>query len=283
MSAPGQDAQTAPPSPGLGKELKKSFGSLIRPPARFLEVLGEHIELMFRCFFWLFRRPFRGKQIVEACEFIGVGSLPIIGLVGMFTGMVTALQAVQSLKVLSAEGFSGSATGIALSTELGPVLTGLMLSGRAGAGIATEIGTMRISEQIDALETMAVSPVQFLVLPRIIGGLLMTPLLMLVFFGIGMLGAYVVAVYGEGVDHGSFVENYKFTVDVAHIIQGCIKSVIFGLAFSLIGCYQGFNAAGGGRGVGLATTRAVVIGSVSILILDFFLTKIILPFMPPIK
>ena len=278
---PGQDAEVRPPGPFA--ELGKVLGSMIRPVTRFLEVLGEHVEMIFRCGFWLFRRPFRAKQIIEACEFIGVGSLPIISLVGMFTGMVTALQAVQSLKALSAEGFSGSATGIALSTELGPVLTGLMLSGRAGAGIATELGTMRISEQIDALDTMAVSPIQFLVLPRVVAGILMTPLLMLVFFGIGMLGGYVVAVYGEGVDRGSFIENYKFTVDIAHIVQGMVKSLVFGLAFSTIGCYQGYNASGGGRGVGLATTRAVVIGSVSILILDFFLTKIILPFMPPLK
>ena len=166
------------------------------------------------------------------------------------------------------------------ATELGPVLTGLMLSGRAGAGIATELGTMRISEQIDALETMAVSPIQYLVAPRVLAGFLMTPILMMVFFAIGMVGGYFVAVIVQGVDHGSFVENFRFSVDPAHLVQGILKSFVFGLAFSLIGCYQGFNASGGGRGVGLATTRAVVIGSVCILILDYFLTDIILAFMP---
>lgn len=291
--APAPEAAPAPaPTTGTApvekaKEVADAVAGGVKDAAapffRFLDVIGSHLIMTARALAWLPRRPFRGRNYLEAMEYIGFGSLPIVLLVGLFTGAVLSLQSVFAFRQLGFESFSGAATGKALSLELAPVLTSLMLAGRAGAGIATELGTMRISEQIDALETMAVSPTQFLVLPRVIGGILMTPLLMLVFYGIGMLGGYVVAVYGEGVDHGSFVENYKFTVDVAHIIQGIVKSLVFGLAFSTIGCYQGYNASGGGRGVGLAMTRAVVIGSVSILILDFFLTKIILPFMPPLK
>jgi phospholipid/cholesterol/gamma-HCH transport system permease protein len=282
----GEDDTTSaqPAPPGKVREaLTTVVGGValaFQPVAAFVNVVGEHFLMLGRCFFWGVKPPYRTRLLLEACEFIGIGSLPIITLVGAFTGMVTALQAVNQLRILGAEGFAGSATGMALATELGPVLTGLMLSGRAGAGIATELGTMRISEQIDALETMAVSPIQYLVVPRVLAGTLMTPVLMLVFFAIGMAGGYLVAVVVQGVDHGQFVENLKFTVDPAHVVQGLIKSTIFGTAFSLIGCYQGYNASGGGRGVGLATTRAVVIGSVSILIMDYFLTDIILPFMP---
>ncbi|MBI4511570.1 MAG: ABC transporter permease [Deltaproteobacteria bacterium] len=252
----------------------------LRPVGAFAEAVGEHLMLLGKCVYWAFRPPFRLRLLVEAAEFIGVGSLPIITLVGTFTGAVTALQSVSQLRVLGAEGFAGSATGLALSTELGPVLTGLMLAGRAGAGIATELGTMRITEQIDALETMAVSPIQYLVVPRIIAATIMTPILMVVFFTVGMAGGYMVGVKTLGVDHGLFVENFRFSVDPSHLAQGFIKSTVFGLAFSLIGCYQGYNAWGGGRGVGLATTKAVVVGSVSILILDYFLTDILLSLMP---
>jgi phospholipid/cholesterol/gamma-HCH transport system permease protein len=151
-----------------------------------------------------------------------------------------------------------------------------MLAGRAGAGIATELGTMRITEQIDALETMAVSPVQYLVAPRLVAGLVMGPILTMAFFLIGMIGAYLVAVVVMRVDHGLFLEKFFWYTDPVHIAQGLIKSVVYGLAVTLIGCYQGFNASGGGRGVGIATTRAVVIGSVTILVLDYFLTDVLI-------
>jgi phospholipid/cholesterol/gamma-HCH transport system permease protein len=135
---------------------------------------------------------------------------------------------------------------------------------------------MRITEQIDALESMAVNPVQYLILPRIIAGMIVTPLLTLMFFVIGMGGAYLVAVVWQGVDHGQYVYNVKDLVQPIDVIQGEIKSVVFGLVVILVGCYQGFHATGGGRGVGLGTTRAVVIASVAVLVLDYFLTDILL-------
>src|SRR5262249_10325937 len=225
---------------------------------------------------WGVRRPFRSRLFVDAMEYIGIGSLPIITLVGAFTGAVTALQAVNALRILKAEGFAGSMTGMTLALELAPVLTGLMLAGRVGAGIATELGTMRITEQIDALETMAGSPIHYLVVPRVVAGTIMAPILTMFFFLIGMVGAYIVAVFGENVDPGSFVENFRWTVDPKHIVQGLIKAVVFGTSLTLVGCQQGYNASGGGRGVGLATTRAVVVGSVTILILDYFLSDVLL-------
>jgi phospholipid/cholesterol/gamma-HCH transport system permease protein len=246
------------------------------PVGRFLDLVGGHLILVGRALAWLPRRPFRGKNYLEAAEYIGWGSLPIVLIVGAFTGMVLSIQAVYAFRQLGFESYSGAMTGKALSIELAPVLTSLMLAGRAGAGIATELGTMRISEQIDALESMAVNPVQFLVLPRLMAAMIVMPILTLLFFIVGMGGAYFVAVVLEGVSQGQWVAKIRDIVEFTDVLQGLIKSVFFGFLVTLIGCYQGFNASGGGRGVGIGTTRAVVLGSVSTLVLDYFLTDILL-------
>jgi phospholipid/cholesterol/gamma-HCH transport system permease protein len=246
------------------------------PVRGFLEMVGEHLLLVGRAFAWLPRRPFRMANYLDAAEYIGFGSLAIVLLVGAFTGMVTSLQSVYAFSQFGLESFSGGATGKALSIELGPVLTSLMLSGRVGAGIATELGTMRITEQIDALESMAVSPVQYLVLPRLIAAMIVAPVLSLVFFVVGMGAAWFYAVILAHVDQGQWVQNLRDLVDTQDVLQGLIKSVFFGFLVALVGCYQGMNATGGGRGVGMGTTRAVVIASVSTLVLDFFLTRVLL-------
>jgi len=265
------------------KEVAKAVGTGIKdaagPLRRFLDLVGGHLILTGRALFWLPRRPFRFKNYVEAAEYIGWGSLPIILLVGFFTGAVLSLQSVAGFQRFGLESFAGGATGKALSIELAPVMTALMLAGRAGAGIATELGTMRISEQIDALESMAVNPVQFLVLPRLMSSMIVTPILSLLFFVIGMGGAWIIAVPVSSVDHGQWVANLRELVTLTDIVQGLIKSVFFGFTVTLIGCYQGFNASGGGRGVGMGTTRAVVMGSVSVLVMDYFLTDILLTVM----
>jgi phospholipid/cholesterol/gamma-HCH transport system permease protein len=201
---------------------------------------------------------------------------PIVVLVGAFTGMVMSLQSVHAFRQFGLESFSGGLTGKALALELGPVITSLMLAGRAGAGIASEIGTMRITEQIDALEVMAVHPIQFLVTPRVVAAMVVTPMLTLMFFIVGMGGAYVVAVLIEGVDQGQWIANVREVTHVRDVAQGCIKAVVFGFLVATIGCYQGFHATGGGRGVGLATTRAVVFASVATLVSDYFLSEVLL-------
>jgi phospholipid/cholesterol/gamma-HCH transport system permease protein len=238
--------------------------------------VGGHLLLLARALSWLPRRPYRPQNYLDAAEYIGFHSLPIVLLVGAFTGMVLSLQSVFAFRQFGLESFAGGTTGKALAIELAPVMTALMLSGRAGAGIATELGTMRISEQIDALESMAVNPEQFLVLPRIISAMIVTPMLTLLFFAIGMGGAYLVAVILQHVDQGQWVANLQDIVRPTDVLQGLIKSVFFGLLLTLIGCYQGFHATGGGRGVGMGTTRAVVTGSVTILVVDYFLTDILL-------
>ena len=266
--------------PGVAKAIWIGFRDAIAPIGRFLDVLGEHVLLASRALVWLPRRPVRAINYLDAAEYIGFGSLPIILLVGAFTGMVMTLQSVFAFRQFGLEHMAGGIAGKALAIELAPVLTALMLAGRAGAGIATEIGTMRISEQIDALESMAVNPIQFLVLPRLIAGAIMGPILTLLFLLIGMAGSYLVAVIAQGVDHGQFIANVKGLVRPLDVVQGELKSSIFGFVVVLIGCFQGFNATGGGRGVGIGTTRAVVIASVTVLVTDYFLTDLLLQIMP---
>ncbi len=282
--APGDEATEARtagrPNGGAAKAVG---GAVVRgikdagaPVVHFLDYFGSHLLLVGRALAWLPRRPFRLANYLDAAEYIGFGSLPIVLLVGAFTGMVTSLQSVDAFRQFGLESFSGGTTGKALSTELGPVLTSLMLAGRAGAGIATELGTMRITEQIDALESMAVNPIQYLVLPRVIAAMIVTPILALLFFVVGMGGAWLVAVPIQDVDQGQWVANVRDIVAPLDVFQGLIKSVFFGFMVALVGCFQGFNASGGGRGVGMGTTRAVVIASVTTLVGDYFLSAILL-------
>jgi phospholipid/cholesterol/gamma-HCH transport system permease protein len=261
---------------GIARSVWRGVVDAFSPIVRFLQSLGDHVSLAAKALACLPRRPFRAGNYLEAAEYIGFGSLPIILLVGAFTGMVVALQAVFTLRILQAESFAGAFTSKGLALELAPVLTALMLAGRAGSGIATEIGTMRISEQIDALESMAVNPIQFLVLPRIVVGTLVGPILTLLFFVVGMAGAYFIAVIAQGVPAGPFTTNIRDILQPIDVVQGLIKAGFFGFIVTLIGCYQGYNASGGGRGVGIGTTRAVVIASVVVLVSDYFLTDILL-------
>jgi phospholipid/cholesterol/gamma-HCH transport system permease protein len=276
ITPPQPDAKPETPKNGetCGKAVWVGVRDAASPLHKFLDLIGGHIILTMRAISWLPRRPYRGKNYLEAAEYIGFGSLPIILLVGFFTGAVMSLQSVFAFKLFGIESFAGGTTGKAISTELGPVLTSLMLAGRAGAGIATELGTMRISEQIDALESMAVNPIQYLVLPRLVAAAIVTPILTLLFFIVGMGGAYIAAVILLGVDQGQWSANLREIVQLLDVAQGKIKGIFFGFMITLFGCYQGFNATGGGRGVGMGTTRAVVIGSVMTLVLDYFLSDI---------
>lgn len=269
---PGDRISAQAVSGAVAKGVKDAFS----PMMRFLESIGAHLLLVGRALSWLPRRPVRAANYLDAAEYIGFGSLPIVLLVGAFTGMVMSLQSVYAFRQFGLESFSGGTTGKAISTELGPVLTSLMLAGRAGAGIATELGTMRITEQIDALESMAVNPIQYLVLPRLIAAMIVGPILTLLFFIVGMGGAWLVAVIFEHVDQGQWVANVRDIVEPIDVIQGMIKGVFFGFMVALVGCFQGFNASGGGRGVGMGTTRAVVIASVTTLVADYFLSDILL-------
>jgi phospholipid/cholesterol/gamma-HCH transport system permease protein len=245
-------------------------------PTGLVEDVGTHVMLFVSSLRWMLKRPFRVGILIEAMDYIGVQSLLIVCMIGLFVGMVFALQLTSALRQFGTEGFVGATLGIAVTRELSPVFTSIVVAARAGAGMATELGSMRITEQIDALATMAVNPVQYLVTPRVIAGTIMVPLLSLLFVVMAMAGGYGVAVWLEHVDPGVFMENAKWIVEPKDLIQGLVKATVFGCALTVISCAQGFHASGGAKGVGIGTTRAVVGSFVTILVLDYFLTDIIL-------
>jgi phospholipid/cholesterol/gamma-HCH transport system permease protein len=244
-------------------------------PAKVLfGYFGDHAILLGKAVAWLFRRPFRLRLFLEQMEFVGVGSLPIILLVGFFSGAVAAQQTIAALEIFNQERYVGATVGLSLAQELAPVFTALMITARAGSGMATELGSMRITEQIDALTTFAVNPIQYLVTPRIVATFVMMPIMTMVFNIIGLFGAYLYSIVLRGIDLGQFIEQYRYWTDPKDYIIGGAKAAVFGICVSVAACFQGFNVRGGAKEVGLATTRAVVAGSVSVLVSDYFLIDI---------
>jgi phospholipid/cholesterol/gamma-HCH transport system permease protein len=226
------------------------------------------------------RAPYRLRLIFQQAEFVGAGSLFIILLTGFFTGAVFTLQSATGLARVGMESLVGSMVMLAVARELGPVLTALMVTGRVSSAMATELGTMRVTEQIDAMEVMAIDPIKYLVTPRVIAGAVMVPALTLIFTLVAGVGSYLVAVVLMGIDEGAFMSRLEWYLDPYDFMQGMCKSVIFGLVVTLVGCYKGYHASGGARGVGVATTQAVVIGSISIFLLNYVLTSFLLLFEP---
>jgi phospholipid/cholesterol/gamma-HCH transport system permease protein len=211
-----------------------------------------------------------GRQMLD----IGYYSLPVVGLTALFTGMVLALQSYTGFARFSAEGAVATVVVLSVTRELGPVIAGLMVAGRIGASMAAEIGTMRVTEQIDALTTLSTSPFKYLVAPRLIAGLTMLPLLVLVADVIGVLGGYLVAVYKLDFNPGTYLKRTFDYLEFMDVFSGVVKAAVFGFLISLMGCYQGYNSAGGAQGVGRATTNAVVSSSILILVFDYVLTEI---------
>lgn len=237
-----------------------------------VETSGRYAMVLFRGTRCLFRRPARLRLTFKQMEFVGNQSLSIVMITGLFTGGVFALQSNVAFSMFGAQGLTGSTVGLAITRELGPVLCALMVTGRAGSAMAAEIGTMRVTEQIDALEAMAVDPMSYLVAPRIVAGTLMLPVLTAIFDLIGMLGCYVVGTRVLHIPSGPFLGRIDWYVDPDDIWKGLIKAAVFGLILSVVGCTKGLYARGGAEGVGKATTQAVVVSSVAILISDYFLT-----------
>jgi len=250
------------------------MGRVVSPLTGAVTLFGEHVILLGRALAWLFRRPFRPRLFFDQMEFIGVGSLPIVMLVGFFTGAVTAVQAILALSLFQQQRYVGFGVGISLARELAPVFTALMITARAGSGMATELASMRITEQVDALTTFAVNPVQYLVSPRLVASCLMLPVMTMVFNVVGLIGVYVVAIVSYQIDLGQVLALFRYGVDPLDYEQGLIKAFFFGLTMAICACYQGLSVRGGAKEVGLATTRAVVSTSVTVLVLDYFLIQI---------
>jgi phospholipid/cholesterol/gamma-HCH transport system permease protein len=262
-------AVTAAQQTGTGPSV---IGDLIRTPVATLEKVGQFVLLTTRTISWMIRPPYRLGQLLSAMDFVGVQSVFIVSLTGIFSGMVLTLQTVNSLRQFSAEGSVGAIVAISLCREIAPVFSALMVTARAGSAMAAELGNMRVTEQIDALVTMGVSPVQYLLSPRMLAAVLMGPLLCVLYGSVGMVGAWIVAVKWLSVDPGVFVANIERYLELKDLWMGVFKAAIFGFLISAISCNQGFYAKGGARGVGIATTKAVVQSAVALLIANYFIT-----------
>ena len=232
--------------------------------------------LTARAFISAFRRPFYFRDIVSQMDSIGVGSIPVVTLTGFFTGAVLALQSAKTLSTFGAVAQTGTAVGISLVKELGPVIGSLMVTGRSGSGIASELGSMVVTEQINAMRALGTDPVKKLVVPRVVASTLMMPLLTIVADACGILGGLAIANYSIHISATQYFSSAWNGLSQGDILGGLIKPVVFGLILSLVGCHCGLRTHGGTQGVGRSTTQAVVAASVLILVFDFLLTKIIL-------
>jgi phospholipid/cholesterol/gamma-HCH transport system permease protein len=222
----------------------------------------------------LFRPPFYGRMFLRAFVEIGYFSLPVVALTAVFTGMVLALQSSTGLARFSAESAVASLVVLSVTRELGPVLGGLMVAGRVGASMAAEIGTMRVTDQIDALGTLSTNPMKYLVAPRLLAGIIALPLLVVVADILGVLGGFIIATLKLGFNSGIYLSNTVNFVQANDVVSGLVKAAVFGLIITLMGCYHGYNSKGGAQGVGAATTAAVVTASVLILAFDYVLTEL---------
>jgi len=240
----------------------------------FLAHLGRLTLFTLTALSHCFRPPFYPRMIVRQMIDIGFYSLPVVGLTAIFSGMVLALQSYTGFSRFSAESAIADVVVISLTRELGPVLAGLMVAGRIGASMAAEIGTMRVTEQIDALTTLFTNPFKYLIVPRLIAGLLMLPLLVLTADIIGVAGGWVVSVYKLGFNPVTYISNTYDYMKAFDVESGLLKAAAFGFIIALMGCYNGYHSKGGAEGVGTATTNAVVSASIIILIVNYVLTEI---------
>ena len=220
------------------------------------------------------RPPFYPRLIGRQMLDIGYYSLPVVGLTAIFTGMVLALQSYSGFSRFNAESAIATVVVLSVTRELGPVLAGLMVAGRVGAAMAAEIGTMRVTEQIDALTTLSTQPHKYLVAPRLIAGLIMLPCLVLVADIIGVFGGYLVGVYKLNFNAATYLSNTWQYLETLDVVSGLVKAAVFGFIITLMGCYHGYNSRGGAQGVGAATTNAVVSASILILVSNYLITAI---------
>ncbi|HYA03580.1 MAG TPA: ABC transporter permease [Syntrophobacteria bacterium] len=237
-------------------------------------VAGQMAMMLAQAISWLFRPPLKLALIFKQMEFVGVKSTTVVILTGASTGAVLALQTYYGFSKFNAESMVGAVVTLSMTRELGPVLTALMVTARAGSGMATELGTMRVTEQIDALEVMASNPIKHLVVPRLVATVLMLPLLTIISDFVGVVGGYLIGVNLLQINPGLFMNKVYEIVELSDLVNGLVKAACFGLILSLVGCYKGFATTGGAEGVGRAATEAVVLASVLILISDYFLTAL---------
>lgn len=233
------------------------------------------IAIMFwRAFYNIFLPPFEIKRSFQQMVRVGVESVPVVLLTAIFTGMVLTLQTTYQIAKFGAETYIGGVVGLSMTRELVPVLTGLMVAGRVGASIAAELGTMSVTEQIDALKTLATNPIRYLVTPRLVACLIMLPVLTAVADTVGIAGSYLVAVFHLGIPGGAYMKTLSMIVESFDVLTGLAKTIIFGGIIASVSCYYGFHTRGGAEGVGRSTTTSVVSSCITILLADVLLTAL---------
>jgi phospholipid/cholesterol/gamma-HCH transport system permease protein len=243
--------------------------------------LQEGTVLAWRAFASLFTRPRYFRDMLSQMDTIGVGSLVIVLLTGFFTGAVLALQTGMTMSSLGAKGFTGRLVATSLLRELGPVLTSLMVAGRVGSGIAAELGTMLVSDQIDAMRALGTDPVRKLVTPRMVALLVMVPALTIIAVMVGTGGGLVVAVTLLGLPYTQYTSSAKLAFKLNDVTGSLIKALVFAFIIAVVGCRAGLRTSGGAVGVGRSTTQSVVVASILILVTDFFITRALQIFLPP--
>jgi phospholipid/cholesterol/gamma-HCH transport system permease protein len=258
----------------LGR-LLRGIDAVSNPVLAVFDDVGVTAALAGRAMAWAVRPPYRPAQLLLALDFVGTGSTFIVILVGLFTGMAFTVSTIVGFRQFSAEGMVGGVVALALARELAPVLASVVVTARAGSTMASELGNMRVTEQIDAITTMGVSPIQYLIVPRVLATTLVLPLHAVCFGIAGQFGAYVVAVVWQGIDPGIFYDHIPQLLQAADLRMMLIKSLVFGFVISTICCKHGFFASGGARGVGEATAKAVVASIVAIFACDYVLTTLL--------
>ncbi len=238
----------------------------------FFEEAGGVSIMFWRANSVLFSTKLRVKETIQQMYKIGVASLPLVTFTSLFTGMVLALQSAYQLQIFSATQFTSDLVTLSVVRELGPVLTAMVVAGRVGASIAAEIGTMKVTEQIDALESLATDPIRYLVVPRYVASVIMLFILAIYSVIIGVFGGYVVAIFKLGISHYQYLHRAISILVFKDLLTGLVKAFVFGVVISMVGCYHGFQAKGGAEGVGNATTKAVVTSMISIIAFDCLFT-----------
>jgi len=241
-----------------------------------VEYFGGLAEMVGQTFGACFSRPFYSSEVIHQMDELGVKSLSITGITALFTGMVLALQTSYSLEAFGGKIFVGRVVALSLVRELGPVLTALMVGGRVGSGITAEIGSMTVTEQVDALRAMAISPIRRLVVPRVIATVFMMPVLTAIADVLGIFGGLAIAILQLQMTAQDYATSIWQQLQISDIGSGLSKTLFFGLEIAAIGCYNGLQVEGGAAAVGRATTRTVVLASICVLVSDFFLTKLFL-------
>jgi phospholipid/cholesterol/gamma-HCH transport system permease protein len=243
-----------------------------RERLKFIEGMGEYIDLFAKVVRAIFKRPPAIRLLLEQLYEMGVASLPVVAITGLFTGLVLSAQSFYQLADKGLTSITGLLVAKAMITELGPVLTAFMVTGRVGASICAELGSMQVTEQVDALETMAVNPYRYLVAPRFLAGALIMPLLTIFSMVMGIFGGYFISVFYFGMSPSAYFDPMPYHISMFDLMTGVIKGFVFGVLIMTIACYKGMKTSGGAAGVGRSTTNSVVLAYCSILFANFFLT-----------